>query len=178
MSEIKLYKQPLKQVGYFLLTIPFVAIGIWMIISEPTSTTNYIVGWFCTSFFGLFILIGLFQLFDRRPQISITEKGIWDRTTKEAEIEWEQIKSAYPLNIFTQKYVSLVVDDTFIVKNKLYKWTSKINDVIGAQKVNLYVSELKVDEHRMSDFINEIISSEKLNRKAIIAKYFDIVTVD
>ena len=173
MLEIKLYKRPLKIVRYFFLTIPFVANGIWMISSEPTGTTNYIVGWLCTCFFGLIILVGLFQLFDRRPQIIITEQGIWDRTTKEAEIRWEQIQSAYPLNIFTQKFVSLVLDDTFIVKMNLYKWASKINNVIGAQKVNLYISELKIDEHRMTDFINEIISSEKLNRKSIIKKYFE-----
>jgi hypothetical protein len=178
MTEIKLYKRPLKQVGYFLLAIPFVAIGIWMISSEPTGTTNHIVGWLCTGFFGFIILVGLFQLFDRRPQIIITEKGIWDRTTKEAEILWEQIQSAYPLNIFTQKFVSLVVDDTFIANNSLFKWASRVNNVIGAQKVNLYVSELKIDEHRMTDFINEIVSSEKLNRKAIMKKYFENLTVD
>lgn len=137
MSEIKLYKRPLKELRYYFLIIPLVAIGIWMVSSEPTGTTNYIVGWLCISFFGLMILVGLFQLFDRRPQIIITEQGVWDRTTKEAEIRWEQIQSA------------------------------------RAQKVNLYVSELKIDEHTMTDFINEIISSEKLNRKAIIEKYFE-----
>jgi hypothetical protein len=178
MSEVKLYKRPLKQVRYFLLTIPFVAIGIWMISSEPTGTTNYIVGWLCASFFGLIILVGLFKLFDRRPQIIVTEQGIWDRTTREAEISWEQIQSAYPLSIFTQRFVSLVVDDTFIVKDNLFKWVSKINHVIGAQKVNLYVSELGIDEHRMTIFINEIISSDNLSRKAIIEKHFGNLTVD
>lgn len=173
MAEIKLYKNPLKGLKLFALTIPFVGIGIWMITKEPIGTTNYIMGWICTCFFGLGIPIGLFQTFDRRPQIIISENGIWDRTTKQDEIKWEQIKGAYPVNIYRQKFVSLVIDDSFVIKKNLYKWAARLNEEIGAQKVNLLVSQLKIDEHKMSDFVNEIISTEKTKRYNVIKKYFD-----
>ena len=173
MTEFKLYKRPLKGLKIFALTIPFVAIGIWMINKEPVGTTNYIMGWISTCFFGLGIPVGLFQTFDRRPQIIITENGIWDRTTKQEEIKWEQIQEAYPLDIYKQKFVSLVVDDTFIMKKNLYKWAAKLNEAIGAQKINLLVSQLKIDEFTMTNFINEIISTEKGNRQIIIKKYFE-----
>jgi hypothetical protein len=173
MTEIKLYKRPLKGLKIFALTIPFVAIGIRMITKEPVGTTNYIMGWLCTCFFGLGIPVGLFQTFDRRPQIIINENGIWDRTTNQDEIKWEQIKGAYPLDIYRQKFVSLVTDDTFKMKKKLYKWAAKLNEDIGAQKVNLLVSQLKIDENRMSEFINEMTSSDKTRRQEIIIKYFE-----
>ena len=173
MTEIKLYKRPLKGLKVFALTIPFVAIGIWMINKEPVGTTNYIMGWISTCFFGLGIPVGLFQTFDRRPQIIITENGIWDRTTKQEEIKWEQIQEAYPLDIYKQKFVSLVIDDTFVLKKNLYKWAAKLNEEIGAQKVNLLISQLKIDEQKMTNFINEIIATEKKNRQGIIKKYFD-----
>jgi len=173
MAEIKLYKRPLKGLKIFALTIPFVAVGIWMINNESIGTTNYIMGWLCTCFFGLGIPIGLFQIFDRRPQIIITENGIWDRTTRQDEVKWEQIVEAYPLDIYKQKFVSLVVDDTFVMKKNLYKWAARLNETIGAQKMNLLVSQLKIDEHKMTDFINEIVSTEKINRQHIIKKYFD-----
>ncbi len=172
MTETKLYKRPLKGLKIFSFTIPFVAIGIWMIDKEPVGTTNYIMGWLCTCFFGLGIPVGLFQTFDRRPQIIITENGIWDRTTKQDEVKWEQIKEAYPLDIYKQKFVSLVVDDTFVMKKNLYKWAARLNEAIGAQKVNLLISQLKIDERKMSDFINEMISTEKANRQSVIKKYF------
>lgn len=172
MTEIKLYKRPLKGLKIFALTIPFIVIGIWMINKEPVGTTNYI-GWLCTCFFGLGIPVGIFQTFDRRPQIIITTSGIWDRTTKQNEIKWEQIKEAYPLDIYKQKFVSLIVDDTFVMKKKLYKWAARINEAIGAQKVNLLVSQLKIDEHTMTNFINEIVSTEKANRQSVIKKYFE-----
>ena len=173
MTKFKLYKRPLKGLRIFALTIPFVAIGIWMINKEPVGTTNYIMGWISTCFFGLGIPVGLFQTFDRRPQIIITENGIWDRTTKQEEIKWEQIQEAYPLDIYKQKFVSLVIDDTFVLKKNLYKWAAKLNEEIGAQKVNLLISQLKIDEQKMTNFINEIIATEKKNRQGIIKKYFD-----
>ncbi len=173
MTEIKLYKRSLKGLKIFALTIPFVVIGIWMINKEPIGTTNYIMGWLCTCFFGLGIPVGLFQTFDIRPQIIITENGIWDRTTKQDEIKWEQIKGAYPLDIYKQKFVSLVVDDTFVLKRNLYKWAARLNKAIGAQKVNLLISQLKIDEQTMTKFINEIIETEKENRHSIIKNYFD-----
>lgn len=173
MTEIKLYKKPLKGLKIFALTIPFVVIGIWMIKSEPMGSTNYIMGWLGTCFFGLGIPVGLFQIFDRRPQIIITENGIWDRTTKQDEVKWEQIVEAYPLDIYKQKFVCLVVDDTYLMKKSLYKWAAKLNEAIGAQKMNLLVSQLKIDEHKMTDFINEIISTDKSNRQEVINKYFD-----
>jgi hypothetical protein len=173
MTEMHLYKKPLKGLKLLALTIPFVAIGIWMINIEPFGTLNYIMGWLGISFFGLGIPIGLFQIFDRRPQVIISENGIWDRTTKQDEIKWEQIQEAYPLDIYKQKFVSLVVDDTFVTKKNLYKWAAKINEAIGAQKINLPVSQLKIDEHKMTDFINEMITTEKANRPNIIKKYFD-----
>ena len=115
------------------MTIPFVIIGIWMITKDESS------GWLTTLFFGLGIPVGLFQLFDRRPQIIIDENSIWNRTTNQNEVKWGQIQGAYPLDVYGQELISLVVDDTFIFKRKQYKWAVKINEAIGVQKLNLHL---------------------------------------
>ena len=144
-----------------------------MINKDSDEMVYYIVGWLCICFFGLGIPIGFFQVFDRRPQIIINENGIWDRTTKQNEINWEQIESAYPLDIHGQKFVCLVLYDTFEMKKSLYKWAVKLNEDIGAQKVNLLMSQLRIDEHEMTKFIEAIITTEKQNRQTIIKKYFN-----
>ena len=48
-----------------------------------------------------------------------------------------------------------------------------MNEDIGAQKVNLLMSQLKIDEHTMTKFIKAMIKSERQNRNAIIKNYFD-----
>lgn len=116
MTEIKLYKTTTKGLKIIGMCLPFVAIGLWFITQEPIGTTNNIMGWVSTCFFGLGIPIGLFQTFDRRPQIIISEKGIWDRTTNQDEVKWEQIIETYPLDIFEQKFISIVTNETFIFK--------------------------------------------------------------
>ncbi|MEI7597354.1 MAG: STM3941 family protein [Bacteroidota bacterium] len=174
MTEIKLYKRPLKGLKILALTIPLVLIGIFLIFEKSVDSSDYIMAWLCTCFFGLGIPVGLFHTFDRRPQIVINENGIWDRTTKQDEIKWEQIESAYPLVIYKQKFVCLVLDDTFEIKKKLYKLAAKINEDVGAQKVNLLMSQLKIDEHTMTKFIKTMTKTEKQNRPTIIKKYFGV----
>ena len=113
MTEIKLYKTYWKALKLIALVVPFIVIGIWFIQKAQYGTFNYWMSLSGICFFGLGIPIGLFHLFDRRPQIIITERGIWDRTTNEGEIKWEQIKGAKLLNIHGQNFISLFVDDTF-----------------------------------------------------------------
>jgi len=173
MIDVKLYKSPFKGLKLIAITIPFVVAGIWMVLKESPGSNNYIMGWLCISFFGLGIPLGLFHTFDRRPQIIINENGIWDRSTYQDEIKWEQINGAYLLEINNQKFVSLIVDDTFELKKKQFKWAAKVNEAFGAQKINLNLSQLKKDEHQMTAFIKEIIAVNKSNRKDIIKKYFD-----
>lgn len=173
MTEVNLYKTTLKGLKILGLTIPFVVVGIWMITKTDSSSTDRIMGWFGTLFFGLGTPVGLFHLLDTRPQIIITENGIWDRTTNQDEIKWEQIYGVYPLDIYGQKFISIVVDDTFVFKQKQFKWAAKINEAIGSQKLNLHLGQLKMDENKMTAFIQEMTETERDNRRTVIKKYFD-----
>ena len=101
-----------------MLSIPFVAIGIWQISSNELFTFDWIMGLICTSFFSLGLFVGIFHFFDKRPQIIITEEGIWDRTTKQELIKWEEIIEAYPISISRQKFISLIVNESFTFKTK------------------------------------------------------------
>lgn len=168
MTEIKLYKTTTKGLKIIGMCLPFVAIGLWFITQEPIGTTNYIMGWVGTCFFGLGIPVGLFQTFDRRPQIIISENGIWDRTTNQDEVKWEQIVEAYPLDIFEQKFVSIITDSTFIFKKKPYKWAEKINKKNGAQNLNLHLGQINIDEIELTNFINRLRKESIEERRKLI----------
>ena len=98
--------------------------------------------------------------------------GIWDRTTNQDTIKWEQIKEAYPVSIFRQKFISLVVDDDFKAKTKQYKLASILNEAVGVQKLNLSLGQIKIDELKFTEFINKMSHSEKEGRMTIIKNYF------
>lgn len=177
MTEIKLYKTTTKGLKIIGMCLPFVAIGLWMVTEEPVGTTPYIMGWFCTCFFGLGIPLGLFHTIDKRPQIIITEIGIWDRTTNQEEVKWEQISEAYPLDIHGQKFISLATDDTFIFKKKPFKWAAKINKQIGAQNFNLHLGQINIDEIELTNFINRL-SKESIEERRNLIKTFRIKTTN
>lgn len=171
MTEIKLYKTYWKALRLLVLAITFTVAGIWFTQKSQYGTFYYLIGWGCICFFGLAIPIGLFNLFDRRPQIIITEYGIWDRTTNEIEIKWEQIKGTKLININGQIFISLFVDETFIFSKKQYKWAAKLNEEIGAQKLNLSLGQLEIDPIKLSDLLFQITSSEKKERITVIRNY-------
>jgi hypothetical protein len=177
MTEIKLYKTTTKGLKIIGMCLPFVVIGLWMITEEPIGSTPYIMGWFITCFFGLGIPVGLFQTFDKRPQIIITDSGIWDRTTNQDEVKWEQIIEAYPLDIHGQKFISLVTDDTFVFKKKPYKWASKINEFVGAQNLNLHLGQINIDEIELTNFINRL-SKESIEERRKVIKTFRAKTTN
>ncbi|WP_031457256.1 STM3941 family protein [Flavobacterium chungangense] len=165
MTEIKLYKSSWKGARLIALSLPFVIIGTWMILEEQIGTFDYIMGWLCVSFFGLGISLGFFVLFDKRPQIIINENGISDRTLKQGEIKWEQIIETYLIDIHNQKFISIVVCETFEFKKKQYKWAEKLNEFVGTQKLNLNLSQIKIDEIELTELLNKIINSEKKERQ-------------
>lgn len=171
MTVIKLYKTTTKGLKIIGMCLPFVVMGIWMITDSPYGSTEYIMGWIGTCFFGLGIPIGLIQLLDRRPQIIINENGIWDRTTKQDEIKWEQIIDVYPFDIYDQKFISIIPDDSFVFKKKTYKWTSKLNKVMGAQNLNLNLGQTNIDEIKFTELIQNLIKAEKEDRWKIIQSY-------
>ena len=155
------------------MCLPFVVMGLWMITDNPYGITEYYMGWFCMCFFGLGIPVGLFQTFDRRPQIIINENGIWDRTTNQDEVKWEQIIEAHLLDIFEQKFISLVTDDTYVFKKNPYKWAEKINKEIGAQNLNLHLGQINIDELELTNFINRP-SKQKIEERRKLIRTFEI----
>ena len=133
MKEIKFYKSPFRAVRLLVLSIPFIAVSIWVLSRQDNSSVDIVMGILGTCFFSLGVIIGITNLFDRRPQIIIDEKGIWDRTTKQDIIDWDVIKDAYPLSINGQKFVPLVLDKS--VRPKMFSTNGLL--------ISLKMSEVK-----------------------------------
>ncbi len=153
------------------MCLPFVVLGLSLLSDATYGTTNYVMSWLCICFFGLGIPVGLFQTFDRRPQIIITENGIWDRTTNQDKVKWEQIIEAYPLDIHGQYFISLVTDNTYVFRKKPYKWAAKINEYVGAQNLNLHLGQININEIELTNFINRLCNESIGERRKSIKTF-------
>jgi len=169
MTEIKLYASPWKAARLFLLTVPFIAGGIWIVRMEESDALDLFMGWFSVCFFGLGVVASLIKLLDRRPQMILNEKGVWDRSTKQGLIQWEVIQEAYPINVRGEKFLSLVLDKKFEGKIKQWIWARRVNKAIGAQKVNLYTGQANVDALKLKNLIMKLVASNTEQRGQIIS---------
>ncbi|TNJ40999.1 hypothetical protein KFZ70_04105 [Tamlana fucoidanivorans] len=173
MTEIKLYKSPWKAIKLLGLTIPLVAVGVWLILRNESSLLDRIMGWIGVPFFGFGFFLAFFHMFDKRPQIVFNETGIWDRTIKQDLISWELIKNANPLDVFGQKFVTLTVDKSFKRKNTQYGWAKRLEKKVGSTGLDLQLSQIKMKPEKMTNFIKEMIKTEESKRGTLINKYFD-----
>lgn len=170
MTEIKLYKSPIKSLRLFLLSSIFVIPCGWLVFVKGNNDLKL---WFPLLFFGLGYLISLFHILDRRVQIIITKNGIWDRTTKLDLMNWELIKEVYEIDIYNQKFISIVTNEKLKSKKRIYSWTKYLNRKIGAQDINLNISQIKINNEKLVTLLN-ILKNEPIEaRDKVIEIYKD-----
>ncbi len=153
--EIKLYKSPWRAFRLILLCSIFVGAGIFLL--TLTNSPRW-VAWMNILFFALGYPVGLFHLFDRRPQIIINKIGIFDRMAYNDFINWEVIRSAYLADIHGQKLICLIVDEKFEPKIKINRRVKEFNKQVGVQELNIALGQINVDEKRLLEFILTMIS--------------------
>lgn len=170
MVEIKLYKSPAKSIKLFLISSIFVLPCSYLIFVKEDNSWKL---WFPLYFFGLGYVLSIFNIIDRREQIVINKIGIWDRTTKLGLIKWEMIKEFYGVEIRKQKFISVVADEKITSRKKTYKWASYLNQKLGAQDINLNISQLKVNAEKMLTLINILKDEPIEKREQVIMMYKD-----
>jgi hypothetical protein len=170
MYEIKVYKSKWKAIKLILLTLPFVIIALYDILTHSMKLPR-VLDWFFLCFFGLGIAIGLFNLFDRRPEIILNEKGIFDRISygvfnkdpNRGFVEWKSISDAWiqtyqqrsPQGIPTskQKYICIKLDDKAAAKIKKNKFSIMLG--LGDYIIPL-MNLKKFDEQKFLSLIKEM----------------------
>jgi hypothetical protein len=171
MTEIKLYKSPLKSLKLTLISLLFVAGGVWLLLKTNDSR---IITTIMILFFGLGLMIGMFNLLDRRPQIIINKTGIWDRTSNQNMINWESIHEILlPLNIFGQIFIPLVVEPNFVRRKNLYKWASWIGKAANFGDVNLNISLINLNIEKFVTMLDILRNEEVTGRDVVIEMYRD-----
>lgn len=170
--EIRLYKSRWRALKLLVGCVAFVGIGLW-ILQKPDAPA--VVGWASVVFFGLGIPISLFQLLDRRPQIIISELGIFDRTTHHEFINWEIIRDAYLMQVHQQKLLCLVVPEAFEPsrqKTGIRKALKQLSKKLGFQELTIPLGMVPIDEVRFAHFILAMTQAEHpADRAQLLLQY-------
>ena len=169
MIEVRLYKSYLKSIQLLLLSLCFVALGLFL----STKPDSKWIGWSGTIFGAIGLLVSVFHLVDRRPQIIINEIGIFDRTTHKDLINWEIIKDAYLVNLHGQKFICLIVNEEFEPSKKkgnFLKKTARFSKSLGFQELNISLGQIKINENRLCEFIISMTKANTSTRNEIIQK--------
>ena len=141
-----------KWLGYLALSLAFVAAGVWMIATEGSS----LLAWECTVFFGCTALVFVRQLSDRRPRITIDEKGILDRTLRMGVIEWNDIDGAYLKRMPGATFICLQLRDAKKYTSRLSPRVQRVvalNEKLGATPVSLNLTGVEAKPQEVLDLI-------------------------
>jgi hypothetical protein len=182
MQEIKLYKSPWKAIRLILLSLPFVIISLYFIIYDDPAKT---LDWFCLCFFGLGIPLGLFNLLDRRPELVLSEDGIFDRLSygifnkrkDKGCVSWNCIKNVYvkvcnnsfhDIPTSKQRYICIEVSVKEKTKPKYNTKASKFSHVLGLSDYNIPLMNLKVDDKKLLEFITSMSHADASTRQSLL----------
>lgn len=161
--EYKLYTSPWKAIRIMLLCSVFVVPSVlFLIYGDGTETW---ISWMCIGFFGLGYPAGAYVLFDRRPQIIVNEVGIYDRTVLKDFINWELIHDAYIGKINNACFIALVMKDNVDLTGIVNATAAGLNKALGFQELNINLSNVKVDEARLAQFIVAMSRADKQERR-------------
>ncbi|MBF9238143.1 hypothetical protein I2I05_12120 [Hymenobacter sp. BT683] len=148
----------------------FVALGYFM-LGRPD--VPQAVAWLGIGFFGLGYPVGIYQLLDRRPQIIVSEVGIFDRMAHHEFINWEIIQDVYLAEIHKQHIICLVVDEAFEPsrrKGKFQQTVASLNKELGFQELNISLAYVDVDADRLAAFIYAMRGAQAPERAALLEK--------
>ncbi|MDO7847144.1 STM3941 family protein [Hymenobacter sp. M29] len=170
MQEFRLYKSPWKALKLLVGCAAFVAIGCLM-LSRPDAPQG--VAWMSIVFFGLGLLVSLFQLLDRRPQIIVNDVGVFDRMMHHEFINWEIIQDVYLAEVNKQTFICLVVDEAFEPsrrKGKFKQGMASLNKGMGFQELNISLGFVSIDAFRFAEFILAMCGAAPPERDELVRK--------
>lgn len=146
----------------------FVATCWWM-LGQPDAPRW--AAWLGIVFFGLGLVVSLFQLLDRRPQIIVNDVGVFDRTMHHEFINWALIQDVYLAEINKQTFICLVVDEAFEPsrrKGKFKQGVASLNKGLGFQELNISLGFVNTDPLRFAQFILAMRGAAPPDRQELV----------
>ncbi len=138
-------------------------------------TENVVMGWSFILLSILVLLLGMGTLFDRKPKIILTQRGITETSTLREEIEWDAIRQVDDFWYRGQFFVRLLVDRDYKTDVLHSTWFHRFDRLYAQEGVKaLYfrVSLLKINSAQLVQLLRKMRTGNKLETLKMYAKHF------
>lgn len=140
-----------------LIALGFVVLGIFMAF-QATDWRGNLVAWTSIIFFGFGLFVFIKQLLNNSPRIILDDEGIEDKSLGIGKILWEDIESAYPNRIKTNKFISLKVRNSEKYLQRNSKFQAKLasyNKSLGFETLNLNLVGLATPQTELLNLLQD-----------------------
>jgi hypothetical protein len=148
----------LKAVFLGLVSIIFVAGGIWMIVDGPTGIR--IIGSLNVVVFGLAFARFAYLIFNPKPSLVVDHDGVYDNgsTIAAGFIPWSEIKGIYIPRFTAQAFIGIYVKDVETIYNRLPVWKTRLirlNSGLTGTAINVPVGMLRIGRNELIALLRE-----------------------
>lgn len=135
---------------------------------------DIVLGWCFVLTAGFAWLYGIGSLFDRRPYLVLTERGITEPFTICEEIEWEAILHADDFYFRGLYWVRLLLDRSYKPQLILPSWFLRFDRLYASQGVKaVYIRTmgLEIDSMQLVALIRKMKEADIPERVALLKKF-------
>lgn len=159
VETVRVYAPRSRQLLLLLLSVVFVAAGVWIIDASRSGFIGGIIGVLCIAFFGLAGIYRLVELVYRRPMLELDADGISDRASlaSAGRLRWTEINAVTIYSVAGQRMLAVLPRDPNEVMARVglvRRALMKMNTGFGFPPVNVpesaipYSLEALVEEMR------------------------------
>ncbi|MCD8030919.1 MAG: hypothetical protein LUF85_08915 [Bacteroides sp.] len=165
MERIVIYKSEKKALVITVSSFLIACVGYVLL----QHTGKEVISWTLLILSVCMLILGIGTLFDRKPKIILTSRGITETSNIREEIEWDAIRQVDEFYYRSQYFIRLLVDRNYKPDLLFPTWFYRLDQIYAQQGVKalfIRVSLLDISSIRLSQIIRRIIKSD--NRQEIL----------
>jgi hypothetical protein len=147
-ERVEIAPAPWKVLMLAILSVGFVAAGVWLVKSQPSGAFLQFIGWVSILFFGACSLLWVVQSIRFRGAIVIIDSDeILDRRVSDRTIPWTAVQEVNVWSLEAQRIPILKLDPAFDASfptKMITRWTRGANRKLGADGIAINPAGLKI----------------------------------
>lgn len=166
-KEIVIYKSKNKALLIILMSVLLATAG-WLLLRDAD---KQVVGWSFFILSGLCLIFGIGTLFDKKPYIILTKKGITELSNVREEIEWDAIRQVDDFYYRGQYFIRLLTDRNYkpsLIEPTWFYRFDRLYEKEGVKALYIRMGFFEVNAIRLARFIYKMAKADDTQRQILL----------